>query len=182
MTEQRAPTELQQGQARQRALRSRTVAASVVAAAGGVLTAGILYLTANNISTGEASNLSTLATTEIAAATQTMDLMSSPQLVAAARNCTAPLAYVRIAKMPGTAGGPIRIKSGNYLSPPFEMTDAPQQVAIPFPAPYPQGHGTISVEGNATGAVISLSPAWHIDALNGATTRNVIWKPGYPCQ
>ena len=146
-----------------------------------MLTAAALYLISYNSSTGEAANLSTLATAEIAAATQTMDPMSSSQLAAAAKNCTAPLAYIRIAKRPDATGGAIRIKSGNYLSPPFEIKDAPQQVAIPFPAPYPQGHGVLSVEGNATGAVISLFPAWHIDALNGAATRNVIWKPGNPC-
>jgi hypothetical protein len=182
MTEQSAATELQQGQAQPPKPQSRALAATIIAVAGGVLTAGALYLISNNTSTGEASSLSTLAAADIGAATPTIDPAASAQLAAAARTCKAPLAYVSITKKPGAAGGAVRIRSGSYLSPPFEITDAPQQVAIPFPAPYPQGHGTISVEGNATEAVIALFPAWHIEALGGAAARNVIWKPGNPCQ
>ena len=58
---------------------------------------------------------------------------------------------------------------------------APQRVAIPFPAPYPTGRGVISVEGVANGAVISISPAWHIDSLGGSASLDVVWTPDKPC-
>src|SRR5262245_20551450 len=65
--------------------------------------------------------------------------------------------------------------------PPFTLTDAPQRVAIPFPAPYPTGQGVISVEGTADGAVISISPAWHLNSLPGSASLDVIWTPKDPC-
>jgi len=153
-----------------------------MAVAGGVLTAGALFLISNNTSTGDSSNLSIVAASDIPAATETLDPATSGQLAAGAKNCTVPLAYVRITKRPDAAGGVIRIRSGNYVSPPFQMTDAPQQVAIPYPAPYPTGHGTISIEGNASGALVSLYPTWNVETVSGSAARNVIWKPGNPCQ
>jgi hypothetical protein len=182
MTEQSAATEVSRGQPQASKTRSRALGAAVIAVAGGVLTAGALYLVSNNASTGDSSNLSILPAPEIASATPTIDPAASSQLTAAARNCTAPLAYVSIAGKPGGAGGAIRIRSGSYLSPAFEVADVPQRVAIPFPAPYPLGHGTISVEGSAADVMIALFPTWRIEALGGAATRNVFWKPGNPCQ
>jgi hypothetical protein len=181
MTDQSAAPELQQGQARPPQSRSNALTAAVIAVAGGLLTWGALYLVSNS-STGDSSSLSTLPIAEIAAATPTIDPAASAQLAAGAKNCTVPLAHVSVAKKPGAVGGTIRIRSGDYVSPAFEMTDAPQQIAIPFPAPYPLGHGTISIEGSAGGAVISLYPAWNVETLSGSAARNVIWKPGNPCQ
>ena len=150
---------------------------------GGVLTAGAVLFTLNGGAPLLTKNptLALVVPAEISDASKTLDPASSEQLVARAKECSVPLAQVAIWKIPGTSGGTIRIRSGNYISPPFNLTDAPQRVAIPFPAPYPTGRGVISVEGAANGAVISISPAWHIDSLGGSTSLDVVWTPDKPC-
>ena len=92
----------------------------------------------------ENPTLALVAPAEIGDASKTLDPASSEQLAARAKECSVPLAHVAIWKIAGTSGGIIRIRSGNYVSPPFNLTEAPQRVAIPFPAPYPTGQGVIS--------------------------------------
>jgi hypothetical protein len=167
----------QQGQSSLR----RTLIAGGIALFGGLLTAGALVLVSKNAPTAAVSTLSPLAVADVAAATATINPAVSAQLAAEAKNCTVPLAHLTIVKNPGTADGTIRIRSGNYVSPLFRVTDTPQQIAIPFPEPYSVGHGTISVEGSADGAAVSLQPAWRIESLNGSAVQNVVWKPGNPC-
>jgi hypothetical protein len=118
---------------------------------------------------------------DIAAATPTIVPAVAAGLVAEAKDCRAPLARVLISKAPGTAGGTIQLRSRNYLSPSFQLTDVPQQVAIPFPGPYSTGRGVLGVAGNASGAVISLYPAWTVNTLTGAANLNVVWDPKKPC-
>jgi hypothetical protein len=84
--------------------------------------------------------LALVAPAEISDASKTLDPASSEQLASRAKECSVPLAQVAIWK------------------PVFTLTDAPQRVAIPFPAPYASGQGVISVEGAANGAVIGLRP------------------------
>lgn len=98
------------------------------------------------------------------------------------KNCPTPLAWVALARVPGKAGGMVRIHSGSYLSPTFELTDVPQRLAIPYPAPYEQGRGEITVNGIADGLIVSLAPAWNVDHLNGAATRVVSWSVRPTCQ
>ncbi len=169
--------------------RGRKWTAAAIALGGGLLTAGALTLASHSTSTAShgastagVSDLSTVATADIGSAVETLSPAVSSQLTAEAKSCNAPLAYVSIAKAPGSAGGNIRIISGSYVSPSFQLTDAPQRVAIPFPAPYPMGQGTIGIEANSNGAIISLRPAWTVAAINGSAIRNVIWKTGNPCQ
>jgi hypothetical protein len=151
---------------------------------GGVLTAGAMLFTLNGgapFLLKKNPTLALVAPAEISDASKTLDPASSEELVAPAKECSVPLAYVAIWKIPGTSGGIIRIRSGGYISPPFNLTEAPQRVAIPFPAPYPTGRGVISVEGTANGAVISISPAWRIDSLGGSASLDVVWTPDKPC-
>ncbi len=160
-------------------------AAAAIVLAGGLLTAGVIMLASNsgpntNAVPG-ASDLAIVTPSDIAAATPTLNPSASTQLVAEAKDCKVPLARVMISKTPGSSGGTIRIRSGNYLSPPFQLTDTPQQVATPFPAPYPAGRGVISIEGNANGAIVSLYPAWTVGTVNGSVAHNVVWKPNKPC-
>ena len=169
----------QQGQPPSRA---KSLQAATIALVGGALTVGALLLVSNNNSAGDTSSLAVVAAADIDAAAQTINPTVAAQLAAEARNCTLPLAHVTIAKLPGAAGGSIRIRSGNYVSPLFQVTEVPQQVAIPFPGPYSLGHGEIGIEGNVSGAVISLRPGWAVTTLNGSAVRNVVWKPGNPCQ
>jgi hypothetical protein len=170
-----------QGQAQPPSGRKSLVAAGI-ALVGGALSVGALVLVSNGASPASTSSLSVVAVADISAAAQTIDPAVSARLAAEAKNCTVPLAHLTIAKLPGASGGSIRIRSGDYVSPLFQITDVPQQVAIPYPQPYPLGHGAIGIEGTASGAVISLRPEWTLTTLNGSAVRNVVWKPGNPCQ
>lgn len=156
--------------------------AVVAACMGGLLTAIVLaFVVARQPSVGENARLSMVSPADIAGAATTLAPAGSADLVAQAKQCTVPLASLTIWKAAGSDGGTVRIRSGSYVSPAFVLTDAPQRIAIPFPAPYPSGQGQISVEGDAKGVVVSLYPAWQIDSLTGSTLRNVVWKPGRPC-
>jgi hypothetical protein len=158
----------------------------LVGIVGGFLTAGAVVLALNGgvpfIKKG--STLSLVVPAEITDASRTLDPEKSEQLASDAKKCSVPLAQVAVWKTPGASGGAIRIHSGSYTSPVFTLTDAPQRVAIPFPAPYPSGQGVISIEsvgGAADGAVISVSPAWHINSLPGSASLDVVWTPKDPC-
>jgi len=158
----------------------------LIGTVGGLLTAGAVVLALNGglpfIKKGP--TLSLVNPAEIADASRTLDPAKSEQLATDAKKCSVPLAQVAIWKTPGASGGAIRIRSGSYTSPVFNLTDAPQRVAIPFPTPYPSGQGVISVEavgGAADGAVISVSPAWHINSLPGSASLDVVWTPKDPC-
>ena len=52
-----------------------------------------------------------------------------------ATGCRAPLAWVAIAHAPRQPNGTARLRVGNYFSPPFEITQTPQRIAIPYPGP-----------------------------------------------
>jgi hypothetical protein len=171
----------QDGMRAQPASSRRALTAMAVAVVGGVLTAGGLGWVSYNTSMQAGSALSTVAVADIGAATQTLDPPMAAWLADEAKSCKVPLAQLSITKLAGASGGTIRIRSGDYLSPPFELTDAPQRIAIPFPASYPVGHGEISVEGNASGAMISLLPGWTVATVNGSAVQSVFWKTGNPC-
>jgi hypothetical protein len=183
MTEQFAPrgSDGEHAKQEQAPWSRRTLRGIVVAVVGGALTAGALGWVSSNTSTSAASSLSTVPVTDIGAAAQTIDPAMAGQFADEAKSCKVPLAQLTIAKVPGASGGTIRIRSGNYLSPPFQLTDVPQRIAIPFPASYPVGHGEISVEGNASGAMISLLPGWTVATVNGSAVHSVFWKTGDPC-
>ena len=95
--------------------------------------------------------------------------------------CGRRLAWVTVVRAPGQPSGRIRLRSGGYVSPAFDLMDEPVRVAIPFPAPYPTGRGTISVLGATTDAVVALAPSWHVMAQAGTETREVTWTPAAAC-
>jgi hypothetical protein len=154
---------------------------------GALLTAGSVVLalhprvTGSTASSASEPTLAALPAGELAAAMPTLDPATSQQPVAEAKSCKAPLAFVSVRKQPGTPGGMIRVRSGNYLSPAFNLTDAPQRIAIPYPAPYAAGRGALFVIGEASGVTIHLTPGWATQTLNGAAPINVVWTPGNPC-
>jgi hypothetical protein len=76
----------------------------------------------------------------------------------------------------------VRVHSGSYLSPTFELSDASRRIAIPYPAPYELGRGEISVTGVAGGLVMSISPSWTVDSLNGTATKPVVWHVSKHCE
>jgi hypothetical protein len=158
------------------------LSAIVVPCVGGLLAALLIaFALGQSDGASQAGTLAQVAPSEIAQASLTLDLRTAQQVVTDAKSCKAPMAYVTIAKESGARGGVIRIQSGSYVSPPFQVTDAPSRVAIPFPAPYPSGAGAISILGSASGLAVSLTPTWRVDTLNGSAQRNVVWTPGKAC-
>ena len=125
--------------------------------------------------------LSALASSEIAAASPTLDPATSEGVVADAKRCKTPLARVVLVKRRGTSSAMVRIRSGSYFSPTFHVTDIPQRIAIPFPSPYPTGRGVLSLVGDANDLWFYLTPGRFIENLNGVASINVIWATGNPC-
>ena len=95
--------------------------------------------------------------------------------------CDARLAWVTLMLDPGQPAGRIRLQSGNYLTPVFQLTEAPVRVALPYPAPYAAGRGTISVLGATSDAVVALTPPWRVPARGRAHARQVTWTPVGAC-
>jgi len=95
--------------------------------------------------------------------------------------CRRPLAWVSLVSAPGEPPSHIRLISGTYYSPVFEVSATSVRVALPFPAPYEGGHGTLTAIDVGGGATISLLPAWRVSAQDGRTTRAVTWHPVKNC-
>jgi hypothetical protein len=95
--------------------------------------------------------------------------------------CRRPLAWVSLVSAPGEPPSRIRLISGTYYSPVFEVSATPVRVAIPFPAPYETGHGALTAIDVGGSATISLLPAWRVSAQDGKTTRAVGWHPVKSC-
>jgi hypothetical protein len=95
--------------------------------------------------------------------------------------CRQPLAWVSLVSAPGEPPSRIRLISGTYYSPVFEVSVKPVRVAIPFPAPYETGHGALTAIDVGGSANISLLPAWRVSAQDGKTTRTVTWNPVKTC-
>ena len=161
--------------------RSRLIGFGVLGA-GALLTALLLgyALGPTSLSSSE-SNIAAIAPSELDAAAASLYTNQAAQRVADAKTCKAPLAILIISKAPGSPDATIRIGSGDYVSPPFKITEAPQQVAVPFPAPFPVGKGVISVLGEGKNLTVWMTPGWTIDDLTGIATRNVIWDTTPNC-
>jgi hypothetical protein len=96
--------------------------------------------------------------------------------------CPLPLAWVSIAKASGSPAGTIRVRSGNYLSPPFSLTEMPVRIAIPYPSSYETGTGQLAVVGTGAPATIALTPAWSVSFdQNKMAMHNVHWSPVTRC-
>ena len=159
--------------------------AAAIAALSALL-AGYLGRPGDNAPRGEANpNISRVAEVtpdDLPAALNTVS--GAPQRLAqmAVRDsCRSRLASVTVVRAPGQPPGRIRLRSGSYYSPAFDLVETPVRVAMPFPAPYPTGHGTISVLGATTGATVALTPPWHVLAQAGTEAREVTWTPASGC-
>jgi hypothetical protein len=95
--------------------------------------------------------------------------------------CRRPLAWVSVVSAPGEPPSKIRLISGNYYSAIFEVSAAPVRVALPFPAPYETGHGTLTAVDVGGSTTISLLPSWHVSAKDGTAARTVTWNPVKHC-
>jgi hypothetical protein len=119
--------------------------------------------------------LSIVSPDDLATAASTLLPGSRDRLVAEAKTHREPLAVVTISGVADRPGGYVRIKSGTYISPYFRVGSIPQRVAIPLPAPYAAGKGTIVVEGAASDVQVALSPSGWWGQLMGQSAVNVIW-------
>ena len=131
-------------------------------------------------SSGEGADLVSIAGSQIDAAIATMNLDAAKDAVADAKSCRVPLGQITLVAAPGTTST-VRVRSGGYVSPPIALTDRPQRIAIPFPAAYPTGRGTISVEGQALNLAVALIPTWNVNSQTGTAVRDVVWTPKAGC-
>jgi hypothetical protein len=155
--------------------------------AGGLAIAGIAGIVVlpglrgdKPASLGEESTLEVLIPADINAALPTLDPGTSKAAVDDAKNCKAPLAWVTLTQRPGGHGGMVRIRSGQYVSPPIKLTTTPQRVAVPYPAPYPAGRGVLTLVGEADQVGFYLTPGGVHD-VNGTYSVNVRWQVRNPC-
>lgn len=125
--------------------------------------------------------LTSVSPSDLGGAATTLQPASAAGLIEEAQRCRVPLVSMTIEKGSAAIGSTIRIRSGNYVSPYFTITATMQRVAVPYPAPYGAGSGTITIEGNAGGAVVGLTPAKVMMDLPGTQTIPVVWRPGSPC-
>jgi len=162
--------------------------ATIVAAVGGLLILAALGLNLKNadfnfVSGGDPAQptLSFVAQRDLGEAASTLTPASASALVEDGQRCKIPLASMTISKGTAAVGSTIRIRSGNYVSPYFTVTDSVQRIAVPYPAPYGSGAGTIVVEGNATGAILGLTPTRMLIELPGSQNIPVVWRAKNPC-
>ena len=132
----------------------------------------------------DVSDLTEVQEREVAGALTTMSLPNA--VLARFREgkeggCRRPLAWVSLVSAPGEPPSRIRLISGTYYSPIFEVSATPVRVAIPFPAPYETGHGALTAIDVGGSATISLLPAWRVSAQDGKTTHAVTWHPVKSC-
>ncbi len=129
------------------------------------------------------SQLAEVPADEIGAALETVALSPEQDAQFRARAaCRLKLAWVTIARLPNQPAGRIRLQSGRYVSPAFDLTDVPVRVALPYPAPYPTGRGTIAVVGTSSDANVALTPPWRVAAQQGLQSREVTWTPSGACR
>jgi hypothetical protein len=95
--------------------------------------------------------------------------------------CRRPLAWVSLQSVPGEPPSHIRLISGTYFSPVFEVTAVPVRVALPYPAPYETGHGVLTAIDVGGSATVALLPAWRVAAQDGRASRVVTWHPVNNC-
>ena len=158
----------------------------VIGIAGGLAIAGIAAIVVlpgivrdKPVVIGQESTLEVLVPGDISAALPTLDPGTSKAAVDDAKNCKVPLAWVTLTQRNGH-GGMVRVRSGQYLSPPIKLTVAPQRVAIPYPAPYPTGRGVLTLVGEADQVGFYLTPGGVHD-VNGTYPVNVHWQVRNPC-
>jgi malic enzyme len=83
-----------------------------------------------------------------------------------------------------TGSGTVRLREGNYLSPPIVLSAQPQAVVFPLPRPEAVPvEEVITVEGNANDVVITsdLTGLRHEFNVVGVLAFNVTWKPMKGC-
>lgn len=134
-------------------------------------------------SAGGTSELAEVAAAEIPAALGTMNGSNGfmAQWQQSNRSCGQRLAWVTVSRQAGEPPGTFRLKSGSYFSPIFALPDSPMRIAIPYPAPYATGRGSLTVLATGGKPVVALTPAWPVAQKDTQTTRPVSWRIGEGC-
>jgi hypothetical protein len=159
----------------------------VIAVISGVLSWYWLATGRANPSKSTAPNVSDLTEVEeheIAGALTTMNAPNAflAQFREGKGGCRQPLAWVSLVSALDEPPSHIRLISGTYYSPVFDVSATPVRVAIPYPAPYETGRGALTAIDVGGSAMIALLPAWRVSAQEGRTTRPVIWHPVKRCE
>jgi len=160
---------------------------AIVAAVGGLIVVAAIGLVLRKADIGVVSGnpaqptISFVAQRDIGAAATTLTPAAAGALVEDAERCKIPLVSLTMAKGSAALGSTFRIRSGSYVSPYFIVTEGIQRIAVPYPAPYGSGAGTLVVEGNATGAILGLSPTKALIELPGSQSIPVVWRAVSPC-
>lgn len=129
---------------------------------------------------GAISVLSEVASAELDDAVATLEPTSPVRTQARAmvdQGCPYHLAWVALSRPGDASPGTVRIVSGAYVSPLFLTGATPARVAIPYPAPYETGRGTLTMLDAGGPAVVALTPPVHVVSRAGGTTRTVTWQP-----
>jgi len=156
------------------------VGALLVLAAVGLV--GVKYdLGFGAISSSGQTTVSFVEPADLDAAAGTLTQSVAGGLIDDAKHCRVPLVSMTIAKGTAQVGGSIRIRSGSYVSPWFNVTEGTQRIAIPYPSAYGSGSGVMVVEGDATGAIVGLTPTKVMLDLPTAESIPVVWRPKTPC-
>jgi hypothetical protein len=95
-----------------------------------------------------------------------------------------PEAIARLVLMPTPQSqGQLRVTSGAYTSPWYQLGKAPTTFVIPFPAPYATGKGVLIVEGNAEHGFLSLTPSAELNLPPKAPfSIPVVWDVNPLCR
>jgi hypothetical protein len=83
-----------------------------------------------------------------------------------------------------TGRGTVRLREGNYLSPPIKLSAQAQAVVFPLPRPETTPvEEVITIEGNASDVVITsdLTALRKVFNVVGASAFSVTWKPMKGC-
>jgi hypothetical protein len=159
--------------------RSMLLAAGIVA--GGAVIGATITESLRGAGDSSITLLDALPTTALGQVQATLAPASAIALIDDAQRCREPLAHVLILHSPGTPGGVISIRSGVYQSPAFSLTSTPTMIALPFPAPYQAGKGTLIIEGEARDLIIALTPR-QIISVSGSWVIPVRWTPVSACR
>jgi hypothetical protein len=152
----------------------------------GILLTGIAILGAAGgwfIATRVASPpaMAKVSAEEIAEAIITLGPQAIQQARSDPRECRIPMGFIVASTSGNPAGGTVRFRTRTYESPPFLITDRPQRIAIPNPMPE-GGVGWLSVQGEAKGLVVALTPPARMEPVNGTATTKVIFPVSPPCE
>lgn len=148
------------------------------------LSSGAITTPPQSVGDAVTSELAQVDDQEITGALATMSGSSDflSQFKKRESTCPQPLAWVSVRREAGQPATTIRLRSGAYFSPVFNLSEVPERVAIPFPAPYEAGHGTLIVMEAGGRAAVALTPEWHLLAQSGQVTREVTWRPRNSCK